>query len=132
MNHHYCDKCGQPVRKTAKRKTAHTQQKRKKRNYAPVVFLAGLAALIVALMYVMIAGAAGDADCMAGSSWVRITLHQEAPTPQIYGWVAFTNKCGETYLIPIDPRVFVADVSQGRCLEDACQDDPRPWLGDER
>lgn len=57
MNHHYCDKCGQPVRKTTKRKPVkHTQQKRKKRNYAPVVFLAGCAALIVAAVFVMIGG----------------------------------------------------------------------------
>lgn len=58
MNHHYCDKCGQPVRKTAKRKPVkHTQQKRKsKRNYAPVVFLAGCAVLIAAAVFVMIGG----------------------------------------------------------------------------
>lgn len=56
MNH-YCDKCGQPVRKTAKRKTVkHTQRKGKKRNYAPVVFLAGCAVLIAGLVFVMIGG----------------------------------------------------------------------------
>ena len=92
-----------------------------------VIFLA-FALLITAKL----AGAAGDSDCMAGSSWVRIYLHQDAPTPQIYGWVPFTNKCSETYLIPIDPRAFVADVSQARCLEASCQPDPWPWPEDER
>ena len=91
-----------------------------------------MTAYFVLVLAVMSAGATGDSDCTAGSSWVRIYLHQDAPTPNIYGWIPFTNKCGETWLIPIDPRAFVADLSPARCMEDACQDDPYPWPGDEQ
>jgi hypothetical protein len=66
----------------------------------------------ILLITAKLAGATGDSDCPAGSSWVRIYLHQDATTPNIYGWIPFTNKCGETYLIPIDPRIFVVTVQR--------------------
>lgn len=98
--------------------------KNKLRFFIILAFVLLMTAYFILVVSVLSAGAQSPSECNVDPDWVQIYVEDSEVTPQIYGWVYFLNKCGEEFLIPIDPRAFVADLSQTRCLESSCNHDP--------